>query len=218
MTAESHPEANAGATAEEPITTASENPAIPATPALSESGAMPEVPATADATVAPSPDRAGSTAATAATPIAAKTPRHLGLVTGLLRMLGLAFTMALFVAGIALGYSAFQSRQAPPEGMPAPVVLADAAPPAVTEFIAALGSNDPTVLRAAVVGDSYRLLVGELQKRGVEEVLEVEPLGTQVFGPRAATEIIVHGKQAAGGPILMNLVVHTQNGVITNFR
>lgn len=170
-------------------------------------------PATAD--VAASADVATTTEA----PAEAKPRRRLAMPLAVAWTLRAIIGTALFVGGIAIGYAWFQSNR-----VETPAVIADpatagvATPAVVREFVAALASNDSDALRSAVTGDPYRLLAGELQKWGFQEVTSVETLATTVQGERSATEIVMRGVDTAAAPIIINLIVHTEGNAITDFR
>ncbi len=146
------------------------------------------------------------------------TSRGKRLALGTWRIARPMISLGLLVIGIVLGATAFGAVQ--PKD---PDVLADAPssvqpPAAVREFISALGANDSDALRASVPADPYRLLAGELETRGYQEVTSVDTLGTILDGDRSATEIVIHGSASSGQGIVINLVVHANNGVIVNFR
>jgi hypothetical protein len=160
---------------------------------------------------------ATTTAGTAVTD--AKPRRRLAMPLAVAWALRAIIGTALFVGGIAIGYAWFQSQQ-----VQMPAVIADPAttgvgtPPVVQEFVAALASNDSDALRSAVTGDPYRLLAGELQKWGFQEVTSVETLATTVDGDRSATAVVLRGVDDAAAPIIINLIVHTEGNAITDFR
>lgn len=156
--------------------------------------------------------------AVGAAPAVPRKRRRLVLRAGVLWLLRAAIGIGMFVGGLALGVSFFWSQQ------PAPLPIADPAtngiptPAIVREFVGALESNDEDALRAAVAGDPYRLIAGEMQQWGFREVTAVETLATMLNGERTATQIVMRGRDIGGAPIVINLVVHEQDGSITTFR
>jgi hypothetical protein len=176
--------------------------------------------ATATAAATAAAPTAPAEAATATDGAAEARPRRrLAMPLALAWALRAVIGTVLFVGGIAIGYAWFQSNQ-----VETPAVIADpatagvATPPVVREFVAALASNDSDALRSAVTGDPYRLLAGELQKWGFQEVTAVETLATTVQGERSATEIVMRGMDTSAAPIIINLIVHTEGNAITDFR
>ena len=147
-----------------------------------------------------------------------KVSRRRRLAVGTWRVLRPILSLGLLVLGIVIGanvYTAVQPKD--------PAVIANAPtsvqpPAAVREFISALAANNSDALRASVPADPYRLLAGELQTRGYQEVTSVDTLGTIMDGERSATEIVIHGSASGGQGLVVNLVVHADNGVIVNFR
>ncbi len=186
-------------------------------------GAMPaEMPVIEPPTPDPSPllpDVVPVMAVTSVAPVEAPPARRRRrLALGMWRIARPLLSLGLLVIGIALGVTTFGAVQ--PKD---PTVLADSPsavqpPAAVLEFITALAANNPDALRAAVPADPYRLLAGELQMRGYQEISSVDTLGTILDGDRSATEIVIHGSAGGGQGLVINLVVHAQNGVIVNFR
>ena len=158
-----------------------------------------------------------ATADAAATDVP-KTSRRRRLAVGTWRVLRPILSLGLLVIGIVIGANAFTAVQ--PKD---PAIIADAPtsiqpPAAVREFISALAANNSDALRASVPADPYRLLAGELETRGYQEVTSVDTLGTIMDGQRSATEIVIHGSANGGQGLVVNLVVHADNGVIVNFR
>jgi hypothetical protein len=199
-------------------------PAPPTTPTSSATPAASAADATASATAAAA---AAAEAVTAATPTSAtdapaegpKPRRRLVMPTTLAWVLRMVIGTALFVGGIALGVAVFQGNQQPPAQLDAdPATVGIATPAVVREFVIALESNDADALRSAVAGDPYRLLAGEMQKWGFQEVTSVETLATTLNGARSATEIVMRGRDTAAAPIIINLIVHTEGTAITDFR
>lgn len=147
-----------------------------------------------------------------------KPRRRLALAAGVLRLLTLLLTFSLFAVGIVLGVGMFQRMQPAPAAVAAAPIVNTPAPAAVQEFVTALGSNDPDALRSAVPAEPYAQLVGEMQRWEFLRVQEVETLSTFVDGDRSATELVLLGRDTAGVPVLINLVVQTQGGQIVVFR
>ena len=211
-------------TTPEPPTPEAAMPAVASEAAPDVSaGAMPaEMPAIEPLTPDQSPllpDVVPVMPVTAVAPVEAPpASRRRRLALGMWRIVRPLLSLGLLVIGIALGVTTFGAVQ--PKD---PTVLADSPssvqPPAVVrEFVTALAANNPDALRAAVPADPYRLLAGELQMRGYQEITSVDTLGTILDGDRSATEIVIHGSAGGGQGIVVNLVVHAQNGVIVNFR
>jgi len=144
--------------------------------------------------------------------------RRLAVPMAVARIASLVIGIALFVGGVALGVAWFQSNQEAPVEVADPATVGVATPAVVREFIVALESNDSDALRSAVAGDPYRLLAGEMQKWGFQEVTSVETLATTIDGSRSATEIVMRGRDTAAAPIIINLIVHTEGNAITDFR
>ena len=143
----------------------------------------------------------------------------LGRASALARAVTPVLILGLFSLGVVGGALLFNSvnRTGPaPAGDPN---FATGEPPTVVrEFVSALGSNNLDAIRATIGGDPYRLLAGELGNWGYTEVTGVDTLGTVVDGPRTATEIVIHGRDADGVPIVVNLIVHQADGQIVSFR
>lgn len=147
-----------------------------------------------------------------------KASRRRRLAVGTWRVLRPILSLGLLILGFVIGVNVYTAVQ--PKD---PAVIADAPtsvqpPAAVREFISALAANNPDALRASVPADPYRLLAGELQTRGYQEVTSVDTLGTIMDGERSATEIVIHGSASGGQGLVVNLVVHADNGVIVTFR
>ena len=189
----------------EPMTT--EVLAPPATPAAPPTPGTPAAP--------PAPPAAAGTG-TAET--ASRLRRRVVVLAGLRRLVGSAFTVALLAGGVSLGYTAFLNSQPVTPAVADPATTDVDAPPAVAELTAALVSNDADKVRAAVQGDPYRLLTGEMQRWDFQEVSSVETLSTVVDEGRTSTQLIIVGKATDGTPVTVNLIVQTQDGAIVSFR
>jgi hypothetical protein len=211
----------------------SEAAAVPADGDATTSDAA-AVPADADASTA-TPATTVTTATPATTPAAptdAASPadatagvsparrRGLAVLAGLTRLLRFAFVVAIFVGGLALGYQAFLLSEPQPTGVSAggAVTATGEAPPVVRELIAAIGSNDADRIRSAVPADPYKSFTSEMARWEFQEVTSVETLATYVDGPRTATAFMMIGRDNAGNPIAINLVVETESGAIVGFK
>ncbi len=162
--------------------------------------------------------RAAEPVPAAVTDAPSKPRRRLALAAGVLRMLTLLLTFSLFAVGVVLGVTMFQRMQPAPAAVAVAPIVNAPAPAVVQEFVTALGSNDPDALRSAVPAEPYAQLVGEMQRWKFQQVSKVETLSTFVDGDRSATELVLLGRDTAGVPVLINLVVQTQSGRITVFR
>lgn len=146
--------------------------------------------------------------------------RRPALVAGLLRVLRLVVGVGLLVAGIAVGATLYQSTVVAPAAPPAgdPAVDGVEAPSVVHELAGALAANDSDRIRAAVPGEPYELLTNEMGNWSFDDVESVVVLGTFRDDTRTATALIVRGRNSDGSPILINLIVHTEDGVVVNIR
>ena len=204
------------------------DPAPEPTAATPEPTATPDTAAAPDATAA-TPDAAAAiteplappidapiadpAAPPTTTPAPATTPattspyksRRLHLLAGIRWLAARAFAIALFVGGVAIGYSLYVAVQPPPIVALDPAVDGAVAPAVVQEFIAALASNDAAALRSAVPADPYQLLIAEMSRWDFQTVQSVETLSTYVDGPRTATELVMTGLSTEGIPVSVNL-------------
>ena len=95
-------------------------------------------------------------------------------------------------------------------------------------MVQALSRNDLDAVRSSVspirneqgevVADPYRLLAGELQSMRMQEVSQVELVGTFVDGDRTATAIVISGRSTQGADVSRQLIVQTMSGNIVIFR
>jgi len=211
----------------DPLTTPGVPPAAdPAAPiaataetAATESIASPVAPPAVAAT--PIPVRSDEAAA-------ARTPRvRLRALAGLARLVQLVVMVAIFAAGIALGYARFQAVQPAAPTAGDPVTSGIEAPLSVQGLVQALARNDLEAARSSVpairneqgqvITDPYLLLAGEFRAMQLIEVREVRILSTVVDGPRTATAIIISARTTPGD-LNRNLIVQTMNGEIVGFR
>lgn len=197
-----------------------EAPAVPSTGDAAAADATAEAAATADAEAqVPVPVPVEPVVIDAAPAISPARRRSLVVLAGLSRVVRFALVVAVFVAGIALGYRAFVVSQPLPTGASAdPAIAGGEPPPVVREFIAAVGSNDADSIRSAVPADPYKSFTSEMSRWEFQEVTSVETLATFVDGPRSATAFMMIGRDNAGNPIAINLVVETQAGAIVGFK
>jgi hypothetical protein len=172
-------------------------------------------------------DPATDLAAAATTTAAATAPRRRlpalrrpALAAGLLRLARFAVTIVLLVGGIAFGAASYQASLPVPTVRPPgdPVTAGVEAPSAVRELAGAIAANDPDRIRAALPGEPYELLTNEMGNWSFDEVESVVLLGTVAEDELTATELIVRGRNTDGNPLLINLIVHTEGGVVVNIR
>ena len=202
----------ADAAALDPAATTTATTAPPLEPAPT-----PNDPAGAKADPAPTANPDVAAAAATATPSTGRR-RVLRLVAGIYWLIARLFAIALFVGGVALGYSAFLATQPAPTFVVDPAVEGVAPPAAVEEFISALTSNDPDALRSVIPAEPYQLLIAEMARWGFTSVTSVERLSTMADGDRTATEIVMSGPTDSGVPVTVNLVIHVDAGQIASFR
>lgn len=146
--------------------------------------------------------------------------RRIGLAVDITRLARIVIAIALLAGGAALGAASFQAQQArqPITVTGDPATAGFAAPAVVQEFRDALASNDTDQVRAAVPGDPFEQLTKEMGTWSFSHITAVETLATYQDEGRTATELVIRGRNAEGGSILINLIVHAENGVITMFR
>jgi hypothetical protein len=164
-----------------------------------------------------------ASAAAVATPVVEEAPPKPG-VTRRLRAVGAmlirgAAVLALFVGGLALGNAAFQSNQPPQPAQVVDPATDGVEPPAVVrEFIGALSSGDADALRSSLQAEPHARLTSEFRRFDIQQITEVETLGTHVDGTRSATEVVMQGTTTTGVPISINLVILTDGNTIEGFR
>jgi hypothetical protein len=135
-----------------------------------------------------------------------------------------AMLIAIFAGGVALGWSIWmRNAPLPPSAAGGQAVSTEPGttanvPPQVQSLIAALTADNQTQLQVVVPAEPYRLIAGELARRDVAKIAGARAFSTYENGPDSATEILVGGTNSTGDPVVFNLVVHLQNGVITEFR
>jgi hypothetical protein len=176
---------------------------------------------------APAADTAAAdTAVSVETPaVAVETPneptkvsRRPAIIAGLRRFMTFAFTLALFVGGVALGQMAFQQTRPVPVGVDGGITVTDP-PPAVTqEFIRALAANDADAMRSSLSPQPNKDLTDEFARFSIKRIVSVETLGTHVDGARSATEILLRAEKTDGLPFEVNLVILVDGGQIEGFR
>ena len=129
--------------------------------------------------------------------------------------------VALFGFGVSLGWWTWV-RNLPPPQVAQPQVAAtgttDDVPTQVQSLVAALNSDNQTQLQVVVPAEPYRLLAGEMTRRGVARIVGARAFGTYTAGDDSATEILIGGANTAGDPVVFNLVVHLHAGEIADFR
>jgi hypothetical protein len=157
--------------------------------------------------------------AQAGAPAEAKThPRRATFARGLKKLAAFAFTVALLVGGVAIGYSRYLAVQPAEQPVGDPVTSGVQPTAAVQEFISALSTNDADAIRSAVPADPYKLLTNEMERWSFGEVSAVETLSTYIDGPRTSTAVILRGTSTDGSPVAINLVIQTMDGAIVSFR
>ena len=196
-----------------------------------ESQAMPSPEVAAEAVaaeaVATEPATDTTTAATAAPPVVApavaapalpvRRPRTVALAVGR-RLLRLAVAVAMLALGAGLGWQAFLNAR------PVPVVVADPAvvgvptPEIVAELANAIEADDSDAIRAALTPQIFSSYAADLQGFGIVRVDSGDTLGTYADGPRTATELGLHGRDATRAAFSINLVVLTEAGQIVRLR
>jgi hypothetical protein len=147
-----------------------------------------------------------------------KVSRRPAIIAGLRRFMTFAFTLALFVGGVALGQMAFQQTRPAPVGVDGAITVTDP-PPAVTqEFIRALAANDADAMRSSLSPQPNKDLTDEFARFSIKRIVSVETLGTHVDGARSATEILLRAEKTDGLPFEVNLVILVDGGQIEGFR
>ncbi len=207
----------------------SEPLATPTDPVAADQAA-PLAPPVAQPNAQPSaPDASAPVVAEPSAAIERGRRRRLVALAGLGRVVRFVVMVAIFSAGVALGYARFQVAQtAEPTVGGNPVTAGVEAPASVVGMVQSLRGNDLDAVRSAVaairddegnvVTDPYRWLAGELQAMRLMEVGTVETLSTYVDGPRTATGLIITGRMAGGVPVSRHLIVQTTNGQIVSFK
>ena len=134
-------------------------------------------------------------------------------------VLTVAFGVALFVGGLAIGNYVFAATRSTPTALTSdPGATSQDAPPAAKEFIAALAVNDADSIRSSLDQQPHIDLTNEMTKYGIQHIDSVDVLGTSVDGKRAATEILMHYQREDGIPFAINLVILVNDGKIEGFR
>jgi hypothetical protein len=209
-----------------------ETAAVPETTVMAETALPPDTtappvtpePATPATPVAPATAAAPEGASMA---VGTGSRRRLAVVAGLGRLARTLVMVAIFVGGVYLGYSRFLAVQPAPTTA-GPVTVGDETPTAVRAMVQALSRNDLDAVRSSVspirndqgevVSDPYRWLAGELQSMRMQQVSQVELVGTFVDGDRTATAIVISGRSTQGADVARQLIVQTVNGNIVIFR
>jgi hypothetical protein len=151
-------------------------------------------------------------------PVATESRRG-AVARGGLRVIRFALGVGLFVFGIWLGVQVFQSTQTSTDPVGATAVSnGEPTPPVVVEFAHALQAGGSDAVRSSVSPDVFALLASELQRWNYATITKVDVLSTAVDGPRTATGLILTGSTTDGRTMWINLIVHTDNGLITTLR
>ena len=214
------PESTPGNPGTDPATDPAAAAAEPVPASESIAAAAAAEPAPASESIAAAAAVTAPVAEPAAPPTIRRTRRvALAAAAGLTRLLRFAAVLALFVGGVALGYSAHQSTivgSAAPVADPA--TAGNQPAPVIRELIAAVESNDADRIRSVVPSEPYKLFTSEMQNWAFQEVTSVETLATFEDGTRTATAFVMIGRSAQGNPVTINLVVETDGGNIVDFK
>jgi hypothetical protein len=130
--------------------------------------------------------------------------------------------LALFVLGMSVGWTSYLATRPVPQSAAAPAAV-DAGtttdvPPQILSLITALNADDQNQVQTVVPAEPYRLLAGELAAEGVKTIRGASALQTFTVGRDSVTQILIRATSADGSNFAFNLVVHLQDGVITEFR
>jgi len=130
--------------------------------------------------------------------------------------------IALFGFGMSLGFWTWARNLSPVQAPPPPAVVepgtTDAVPTQVQSLLAALNADNHTQMQVVVPAEPYRLLAGELARRGVAKIVGARAMATYTSGEDSATEILIGGMNSDNEPVYLNLVVHLHAGQISDFR
>jgi hypothetical protein len=135
------------------------------------------------------------------------------------RLLRFAFVLALFAAGVTIGYQAHLATSAVQGGPVAdPATAGNQPAPVIRELIAAVESNDADRIRSVIPAEPYKRFTSEMETWSFQEVTSVETLATFEDGTRTATAFVMIGRNPQGSPVAINLVVQTNAGKIVDFK
>jgi hypothetical protein len=171
--------------------------------------------AAAPATDAPAAPATPAPPAAAAPAVPTRRTRTIALAARTLRF---AFALALFGAGVAIGWQAYRANLAPPPIVGDPAIASTRTPDVVAELANAIAADDADAIRSALAQDMFSRYTSEMERFGISTVSSVDTLGTYADGPRTATALILHGSTTDNSPFNINLVVVTQNGSIVRLR
>ena len=142
--------------------------------------------------------------------------------TGLERAARPVLLIALFGFGTSLGFWTWARNLSPVQAPPPPAIVepgtTDAVPTQVQSLLAALNADNHTQMQVVVPAEPYRLLAGELARRGVAKIVGARAMATYTSGEDSATEILIGGTNSDNEPVYLNLVVHLHAGQISDFR
>ena len=209
--------------AAEALAGAGPDPAAGTTPAAeppaSEAVAAQAAVATDAVTAEPPADAAApaSEPAVAAPALPARRTRTMALALGR-RFVRLAFVVALLALGAGMGWQVYQNARPVPVVIGDPAVVGVPTPEIVAELANAIAADDSDAIRAALSPEIFSSYAADLQGFGIARVESVDTLGTYAAGPRTATELVLHGRDAQRTAFSINLVVLTENGLIVRLR
>jgi hypothetical protein len=187
--------------ADEPLT-AAEQPAAPG----ATDAPTPEPPP-----AAPAPVVAATATPTARADIARRAARRRGQRI----MLPTAFTILLFVAGIAFGVGGEQVATAAPPASPGPSFpsLQEVAEPPVAAFIAQqLSLNDPKTLSEALAPDVLDAINRQLTPFVVVD--RIAFAGATSLSDEVLASYVVHGRDSTGARGIVGLILIVRNGEV----
>jgi hypothetical protein len=189
--------------------------------AIAASDAVAAADGVAPAETVTTAEAVAATQAVAAEAPAVTGPRRRERVANFMRRFAaFALGVALFVGGIALGATIFQSTRAASTVPPLGQVGTTTDQPALVaqEFIGALRASDFDGMRSAMQPEAALHFNDEIERRGVITIDRVEVLGTHVAGQQSATEILMQYKNDQDLPLSINLVILVDGGKIEGFR
>jgi hypothetical protein len=131
--------------------------------------------------------------------------------------------LALFALGTSIGWTSYLATRPVPQAAAPAAAAVDAGtttdvPPQILSLITALNADDQNQVQTVVPAEPYRLLAGELAAEGVKTIRGASALQTFAVGRDSVTQILIRATSSDGSNFAFNLVVHLQDGVITEFR
>ena len=140
-----------------------------------------------------------------------------GLVVGR-RLLRLAFAVALFVGGLALGWRVHLANQPVQAITGDPGIVGVETPAVLKELIGAIEDNSSDRIRSVLLTEMFSRYTSEMERFGIATVESVQTLGTYAEGDQSATAIVILAVTVDRAPFSINLVILTQNGQIVRLR